>query len=193
KMHTSRRDAFRSINTLPYAQVDIKGNVTPLRFYPVKNPAAKLELWNAFEKRVALVKIHPGFSYRQLEFYEQEGYRGIVLEATALGHLPINTTDDYTKDHELLLVVVKRMVEHGIVVVIASQCPYGVVDLNVYRPGRKLLEAGVIPALMTAETAFVKLGWVLSKYNNRDEVRTAMMQNIAGEIPERIDPRAFLN
>ena len=188
KMHTSRRDAFRSIDVMPIAKVSKSGAVVMGEY---KKPSGKFKPVIAFEKKVALVKMHPGFNHRELESYEKIGYRGIVLEGTGLGHAPINAVDKLTKHHTLLLTAVKRMAKKGIVAM-TSQCLYGKVGMNVYSTGRVLQEAGVIPVQMTPEAAFVKLGWVLGQTKNIEVAKNLMTENIMGEQIERIDPKAFL-
>ncbi|MEK6888324.1 MAG: Glu-tRNA(Gln) amidotransferase subunit GatD [Candidatus Aenigmatarchaeota archaeon] len=189
KMHTSRRDAFRSIDVMPIAKVSKSGTVEFMSEY--KKPSGEFKPVIMFNKKVALIKIYPGFSHRELESYEKNGYKGVVIEATGLGHVPMNATDKYTASHPLLLSVIKRMSKNGIVA-ITSQCLYGKVNLNVYAPQRKLHEAGVIPVQMTPETAFVKLGWVLGQTKNLEVAKNLMAENIMGEQIERIDPKAFL-
>src|SRR3989338_288878 len=93
KMHTSRRDAFRSIDIMPIAKVSCSGSVEFLSNFRTKGEYKSLPVFN---KKVALIKIRPGLSYKELEFYEKSGYKGIVLEGTGLGHAPINSTDKYT-------------------------------------------------------------------------------------------------
>jgi len=50
----------------------------------------------------------------------------------------------------------------------------------------------VLPAAMTPETAYVKLGWVLGHAKSLEEAKHLFMQDVAGEMVERIDPRAYL-
>ncbi|MFA4819777.1 MAG: Glu-tRNA(Gln) amidotransferase subunit GatD [Candidatus Aenigmatarchaeota archaeon] len=189
KMHTSRRDAFRSIDVMPIAKVSKSGTVEFMGEY--KKPSGEFKPVIAFEKKVALVKIHPGFSHKELESYEKIGYKGIVLEGTGLGHAPINSVDKLTKHHTLLLSAIKRMAKKGIIAM-TSQCLYGKVGMNVYSTGRVLQEAGVIPVQMTPEAAFVKLGWVLGQTKNLEAAKNMIAENIMGEQIERIDPKAFL-
>ena len=153
KMHTSRRDAFKSVDVMPIAKVSATGHVEMMEY---EKRADEFKPIFSFEKKVALIKMRPGFDYRELEFYEKSGYRGIVLEGTGLGHAPINVTDENTKHHAELFDVIARMAKNGIVAM-TSQCIFGKVNMNVYSPGRKLLEAGVLPSAMTPETAYVKI------------------------------------
>src|SRR3989344_9071871 len=187
KMHTSRRDSFRSIDVLPIARVSKTGNIEALYDFRTKGEYKSLPVFN---KKVAIVKIHPGFNYKLLEFFEKAGYKGIVLEGTGLGHAPVDVLDKYTRHHALVLSAIKRLAKNS-VVAMTSQCLYGKVNMNVYSYGRKLLEAGVVPVQMTPETAYVKLGWVLGHTKNVEAAKNLMQMNLIGEQVERIDPRAF--
>lgn len=191
KMHTSRRDTFRPINDIPIAKIDYK--TWRIEFmkndYAKKDLKRKLRLDTEFDKKIAIVKTYPGFSFQELELYKD--YHGIVLEGTGLGHAPVTSLDDITKKHSELLKTIEKMTKRCIIVM-TSQCPYGRVNMNVYSPGRDLQKAGVIPAYMTTETAFVKLGWVLGHTRDPIEVRRLFSSNLVGEVFDRIDARAFL-
>lgn len=193
KMHTSRRDTFRTINDFPIAKIDYAtGKIEFIKTdYEKKDLNRKLKLENKFDKKVAIIKMRPGFSADELEFYEKN-YHGLIIEGTGLGHAPINVLDETTKRHADLLKTFENMIKKGIMIFMTSQCPYGRVNMNVYSTGRDLLKIGVIPAFMLSEVAFVKLGWVLGHTHDPLEVRRIMDMDLAGEIFERIDTRAFL-
>lgn len=191
KTHTSRRDAFKSIDVMPYARVETDGAIQFLRSdYKKKDKKRKPRIVDRFDNRVALIKIYPGFDYRILDALEQYGYRGIILEAFALGHAPVNVTDDYTKNHATLLETIKR-ISKTMIIGMTSQCTYGKVNMNVYSCGRILQQAGAIPLFMTPETALVKMGWSLGHTKNMEDAKKILLTNIAGEIIDRIDVRAF--
>ena len=190
KMHTSRRDSFRSIDVLPIAKVNEK-QIEFLRNDYKKRENENTILKDKFEKKIAIVKMRPGFSYKEMEFYEKS-YKGIVIEGSGLGHMPVNVSDNYTKHHEKLFKCLERMTKKGIIILMTSQCPYGKVNMNVYSPGRKLKEAGIMPVAMMPETAYVKLGWALGNTKTVKEAKELIMKNVAGEILEISDPRTFL-
>ncbi len=184
KLHTSRRDAFKSINEKPIAEVTKEGKVNFLSNY-IKKESKKTILKNKFEKKIALIKIRPGFSYKELEFYEKNKYKGIIIEGTGLGHMPANILDKYTKDHKKLLDTLKRL-SKNMLICMASQCIFGRVNMNVYSTGIDLQNSGVIPLEdILSETAYVKLGWVLANTKKLEEAKSLMLKNIAGEISER--------
>ncbi len=189
KMHTSRRDSFRSIDKMPIARVNMEGHIE----YIEKIQQGKtFRPTIVFDNRVALVKLYPGFDYKQLEYYEQNGYRGVILEGTGLGQAPINSVDEFTKDHKKLLDAMRRM-SKKMIVAMTSQCIYGKVNMNVYSTGRLILDAGVVPVSMTPETALVKLGWSLGQEKDLERAKKLFLEDVAGEFVDRVDPRAFLN
>ncbi len=80
---------------------------------------------------------------------------------------------------------IERAQEEQIPVVMTSQCIWGRVQMRVYRTGVELVQRGVIPAEdMLAETAYVKLMWVLAQTRNLSEVRLRMLENLVGEITD---------
>ncbi len=183
KMHTSRRDAFQTINGLPIAKIDpLKKKIEYLSEPLLRRGRREAVVANKFEEKVALLKYYPGMKTEIIDFLVDSGYKGVVLEGTGLGHVG-----------EYLIPSLKRAYREGVVVVMTSQCIFGRVNMNVYATGRKLLaEAKVIPASdMTPETAYVKLSWLLGNYNDPETVRSLFTKNIVGEINERHLPEYY--
>lgn len=175
KCHTSRRDAFRSINVHPLARL-VKNKILMLTSdYVRRNSERELHLRPRFDKRVALIKFYPGMDPHFIELCIDLGYRGIVLEGTGLGHVGRH-----------LFSCIRKAVKSGLIVAMTSQCIWGRVNMNVYTNGRDLLEIGVIPLEdMLAETALVKLMWVLGQTDDVEEAQTLLMRNISHEISSR--------
>ena len=173
KMHTSRRDAFESINEGPVARVDFEGGLEYLSEYHKKS-SSKPKVMADMEEKVALVTFYPGMSPTAFEGLLSK-HRGAVIAGTGLGHVSAD-----------LVKVIRKAVKEGIAVVMTSQCIYGRVNLNVYDTGRDLLAAGVIPGEdMLPETALVKLMWALANTANPEELRRAMQTNLRGEMSQR--------
>jgi glutamyl-tRNA(Gln) amidotransferase subunit D len=187
KMHTSRRDAFRPIDELPLAKV-YPDKIEIVNKEYKKRCEGKVTADNKFESKTALIQIYPGMDPKIIDFYINRGYKGIVLAATALGHIPT------LKEKYSLMPNLKKAIDKGISIIIASQTLYGRVHPLVYTNLRKLsLELGCIFVEdMLPETAYVKLGWVLAKTTNPEKVKELMLTNIAGEITERSDEKSFL-
>ena len=96
KMHSSSRSAFQSINTMPIARVFEDGVIDYLLGEYPKKSEKGLIIQNEFNKKIAIVKIMPGFDYAELRFFEKRLYKGIVLEGTGMGHAPVTVLDKYT-------------------------------------------------------------------------------------------------
>lgn len=177
KMHSSRRDAFMSINSLPLARVDVVSRELRVLLGEYKPRSDEVEVYPRFSDRVALVKFYPGMPADVLEFYGERGYRGLVLEGTGLGHV-----------RSEIIGAVGKLVKDGVVVVMTTQCLWGRVNMNVYRTGVELLEAGVVPAEdMLPETAFAKLSWILGQTEDVEEAKRLFRENMAYEMSKRTE------
>lgn len=182
KMHTSRRDAFRPINDAPYARITYPDLVVEqVRPYP--EPAGPFEVKPFKKVKVGLFQLHPNLYAEELLVFEK--FDGLVLGLFGIGHAPTMVTDEQNKEHAKILDVITKLAKK-LVVVGAPQTIYGRVNMQVYSPGRQLLEAGVLGqgCDVTPETAFVKLAWLLSNYDKR-EVRRLYGQNLRGECSPR--------
>jgi len=170
KMHTSRRDAFQSMNQSPIGRVDyLTRKIETFQQYRHRDEV-ELEVTDKLESRCALVKYTPGSSPEILNYYIDKGYRGIVLEGTGLGHVASDWID-----------CIRRATQEGIPVVVTSQCLRGRICDLVYDTGRDMLAAGAIQGEdMLPEVALVKLMWLLA--NQPQSVRPLMRRPLAGEI-----------
>ncbi len=179
KMHSSRRDAFKAINDSPVAKIFPDGKVEFFRGFNARSDA-KVELDSSFSDKAALVKFYPGQDASILDFYALK-YKGIVVEASGLGHLPVSESE------HSWLPVLKRHIRNGFVVCAAPQTLYGRLDPYVYSNGRELLDAGVIFLEdMLPETALVKLGFVLGHSGWKGKVKEKMLENFARELNDSI-------
>ncbi len=180
KLHSSKRDAFKSINDKPFAKI-YSDRIEPLSDYHVRN---KNNVKGDFkiEEDVALVKVYPGQDPDILDYYLKKKYKGIVLEVGGLGHVPtMRSRKGWTKK-------LKEVIGKGLIVCAAAQTIYGRLDPLVYSNGREILKAGVIYLEdMLSETAFVKLGYVLAKTQDKEEIKKLMLTNMVGELNNRLE------
>ncbi|HEA46213.1 MAG TPA: Glu-tRNA(Gln) amidotransferase subunit GatD [Candidatus Pacearchaeota archaeon] len=179
KLHTSRRDAFKVVNGKPFARI-FPDKIERISDYNIrKKGRVKLDL--KFEEKVALVKIYPGQDPDILDYYLKKKYKGLVLEMSGLGHAP-------TKRARKPWTNKLKEVQKKMIICAAAQTIYGRLDPLVYSNGRELLDTGIIYLEdMLAETALVKLGWVLGKTKNKEEVEKLMLTNIAHEFNDRLE------
>ncbi len=171
KCHTSRRDAFKSINFPPLGRVDYPyGSITWFVEERFRRNERQLELRDKLEDKVVLIKFFPGMKPDILDYYYDNGYRGFVLEGTGLGHVSTTWID-----------TIKRIAEDSLVVM-TSQCLWGRICDRVYDTGRYLLKAGVIEGEdMLPEVALVKVMWLLGNYD-LEEAKRLVKVNLVGEI-----------
>jgi glutamyl-tRNA(Gln) amidotransferase subunit D len=189
KMHTSRRDAFKSINSMPICKVDIKGKIEYVGDYKHAQDSSKKKTvaMTGFEPKVAIIKAYPNSDPEIIDHYISKGYKGLILEGTGLGHVPVSPSIKGLSwiDH------VKRAVDSGMVVGATSQCINGRVNPNVYRNLRLLSGAGAIFCEdMMPEVAYVKLGFLLGNYDAK-KAKEMLNVNIAGEITQRTEFDSF--
>lgn len=171
KMHTSRRDAFRSIDASPVARVNYQERSLHFLADCRRRGGCEVAVHPKIEPNCALVKFFPGSNPDVIDYYVAQGCKGLVIEGTGLGHVA-NDWIPHVRNATAVMPVV-----------MTSQCVYGKVCDRVYDAGRDLLKAGVIEGDdMLSETALVKLMWVLGQTSNLDEIRTLIKKDVAGEI-----------
>ena len=191
KMHTSRRDAFKAINSIPNAKVDMNGNLEFVQTNYKRKSKEKVIVRGFKENlRVGILKVHPNMHAQ--EFLSYKSFDGLVLECIGLGHAPVNVIDEQTKEHKKIFDAIKFL-SKNIPVVMTSQTIFGRVQMNVYSTGRMLQEIGVLGNYcdMLPETAFIKLAWLLSNYK-KDDVKKMIGENLRGEISKRTQENEYL-
>ena len=182
KMHSSYRSTFRTIGDIPLAMVS-REKITPLRpDYKRRRRDRNVTINTAFEERVSIVYYYPNMKPDIIDSLIDNGYRGIVIAGTGLGHV-----------NKPLYPALKRAQDKGIAVYMTVQTLWGYVQMYVYDTGRDMMELGVVPmANMLPEVAYVKLGWALGQTQDLAEVRKIMYTPFAGEITEREPSNGYL-
>jgi glutamyl-tRNA(Gln) amidotransferase subunit D len=186
KNHTSRRDAFESIDRLPIATVN--NGVVKIQSQFVKMDIPKrpnnydasgseglennFEVESKFDPRVTLLKYYPGLDPNLIAYAVKTGCRAIVLEGTGLGHVG-----------RKFFPQIAKAIKSGVLIFMTSQCIWGRTNMKVYDTGRDLIELGVVPLEdMTPETAVAKAMWVIANSHDNVEAVSMMKRNIANEI-----------
>ncbi len=173
KMHTSRRDAFESLNIQPFANIDKDGKIK-FNFEIPSAKKKKMELKPKMDKNTVLLQFYPGMDASLFKDVITKS-KGVVIAGSGLGHV-----------NDQLIPVIKKAIDNGTVVVMTSQCLNGQTNMNVYNTGRDLITAGVISVLdMLPETAYIKLSWALANCKDVDEVKKIMMTPLVNEMSER--------
>jgi glutamyl-tRNA(Gln) amidotransferase subunit D len=172
KNHTSKRSAFKTIGDDPAFLILDKKIEKNLKkeFFKQKDYNPKLNL----DTRVALVKYHPGYDPKLIDYIIESGYQAIIFEGTGLGHIG-----------KIMYDSVKNAKKKGLFLGMTSQCIDGRVSMTVYESGRDLLEIGIVPLNnMIPETALVKAMWALGNTKSVDEMKNLMLEKIASEFSD---------
>ena len=182
KMHSSYRSTFRTVGDIPIAMVN-REKITPLRHdYRKRRKDRDVTINTVFEEKVTIVYYYPNMQPDIIDALVDNGYKGIVIAGTGLGHV-----------NKPLYPSLKRACEKGIAVYMTVQTLWGYVQMYVYETGREIMQLGVIPAYnMLPEVAYVKLGWALGQTEDLEKVRNIMLTPISNEITEREPYNGYL-
>jgi glutamyl-tRNA(Gln) amidotransferase subunit D len=178
KCHTSRRDAFKSVNATPIARMRSRELTMLTQDYRRRGSSELFVLKPEFDDKVALIKFYPNMNPAAIDWLVDKDYRGIILEGTGLGHINMKSFE-----------AIRRATDKNVVIGMTSQCIWGRVNMNVYDTGRDLQAQGVIPLEdMLPETALVKLMWVLGQTYDAEEAKALLKTDVAKEISPRTVP-----
>lgn len=182
KMHSSYRSTFRTIGEIPLATVS-KEEIVPLtKNYKKRRTDNDVLINPVFEEKVSIVYYYPNMQPDIIDSLIDNGYKGIVVAGTGLGHV-----------NKPMYPALKRAKEAGVAVYMTVQTLWGYVQMYVYETGREMMDLGVIPAAnMLPEVAYVKLGWALGQTDDLEKVKEIMLKPIAGEITEREPSNGYL-
>jgi L-asparaginase len=160
KMRTKSYDAFESINH-PYV-ANISNKTVSYYWKPEKNNQ-RFRVDTSICSDVFLLKLHPGTKPEIFDFIKAH-YKGVIIESFGNGGVPFEGRN--------LLPKIKKLTEHGIAVLISTQCLEEGQDLYLYEVGRKVSQYEVIVSGdMNTEAIVAKLMWALGKTSDLKEVK----------------------
>ncbi|MFX0114676.1 MAG: Glu-tRNA(Gln) amidotransferase subunit GatD [Candidatus Hodarchaeota archaeon] len=183
KMHSSRRDAFRTLSDVPVGKIDYQTRKVTY-FQQPKKRAKREDFWldAKIDPKVSILYFYPGMQPDTMDALVDKGYHGFVVVGTGLGHVS-----------EEMYPALERAQQEEIPVVLVVQPLFGFVHLRVYETGREMLARGVIEGEnMLPEAAYVKLIYVLGHTRDPREVKKLMQTPIAGEITTREPKYGYL-
>lgn len=183
KMHTSRRDAFKTVNTSKIGSVNYQTG--DINFDGSTQEGKKYDPSFELSEEVGFLKVRPGLKPSKIQYYIDQGYEGIVIEGTGLGHMPISVFDEETEHHKEIQEKLENLTEQALVVM-SSNCLNGRVNMDVYDNQVKVKKRGVIESEdMHPELAYVKLMWSLGQTDEKSKAKELFQTNINREMSER--------
>jgi glutamyl-tRNA(Gln) amidotransferase subunit D len=142
---------------------------------PLAGPPSGPSEISYFEERVTLLYYYPNMHPDMIDSLVENGYRGIVIAGTGLGHV-----------NKPLYPAIERASKAGVAIYMTVQTLWGFVHMFVYETGRDMQKIGVIPTEnMLPEVAYIKLAWALGQTDDLDRVKEIMLTPICSEITER--------
>ena len=182
KMHSSYRSTFRTIGETPIATVT-RDKITPIKQdYNRRRNDRKVTILPYFEEKVALLYYYPNMQPDMIYSLIDNGYKGIVIAGTGLGHV-----------NKPLYPAIKKCQKLGIPIYMTVQTLWGYVHMFVYDTGRDLMNYGIIPAEnMLPEVAIIKLSWALGQTDDLEKLKELMLTPIANEITKREPYNGYL-
>jgi glutamyl-tRNA(Gln) amidotransferase subunit D len=194
KLHSSRRDAFRPVNTQPLATVSIDESTIEIHlsehYENNRTQHSEREISTTasrFNTDLSIRQFMSGPWLLSAEINEavESKADALVLHGTGLGHVPIENPNEDAPQNLELRSSLQNAINNNIPVLIVNQCIHGPVDMNVYSKGRIQQEMGILGHGITTspEAAIVKLHYALSTNKNVNEILTS---NLFGEEVNQI-------
>ncbi|MFT4311191.1 MAG: Glu-tRNA(Gln) amidotransferase subunit GatD [Candidatus Woesearchaeota archaeon] len=167
KMHSSARDAFSQINKNALARINFKQDLFEKLSEVEQSVEFNPKKFNS-KLNIGMIYARSGMLAKEVKLFS-EGYDGLVLVGTGLGHFPITKFDSNTVENKKIFDELEKL-SKKIPLVMTTQTIYGKVNLNVYSPGRKLKKLGILghDKDLIAETAYIKLAFLLSNYKKEE-------------------------
>ena len=189
KMHSTRRDAFRGINTQPLAIISANNGKPSIQLSETYSAELELPITREVtttpdkyetEIRIPQFIAGPWLVSEHIDAIMNIGCQAIVIHGTGLGHLPIDDPEGDAPENTLVWRSLTRAINREVPVVIVNQCISGPIDMNVYSKGRKQMQMGILGHGIIAppETVVAKLHWALSK---GEDISSIIAADLCGE------------
>lgn len=189
KMHSTRRDAFKGINTQPLAKISSNNGNPSIQLSETYSAELELPITrevtttpDKYETKIRIPQFiaGPWLVSEHIDAIMNIGCQAIVIHGTGLGHLPIDDPEGDAPENTLVWRSLTRAINREVPVVIVNQCIGGPIDMNVYSKGRKQMQMGILGHGIIAppETVVAKLHWALSK---GEDINSIIAADLCGE------------
>ena len=175
KMNSDNFRAFRSENLPPLAEAGIH-----IRYNTgiIRRPSS----WEAspifrkqLDTRVSILKMHPGITPQIVrDIMCSPDTRAVIIETYGAGNAP---------SKEWFLKIVQEAAGMGKIILNVTQCIAGSVNMDIYATGKCLKDAGVVSGYdSTTESALAKLFYLLGTFQDNEQVKKLLEEDLRGEI-----------
>ncbi len=173
KTHTLSDNAFESIN-YPYTAVLQNGKLE-INYNSLFNTSSAFEYSNIADSRILLLKLTPDMDTGIFEYILKSRFDGIIIECFGLGGISFKFSNTVK--------CIEELIKNNIPVILLSQCLYEKSDFSVYESGLLALNAGAVESgIMTTESVYAKLKWVLTKTHDIKTIKNYFNTNFVGEL-----------
>jgi glutamyl-tRNA(Gln) amidotransferase subunit D len=161
KMHSTRRDAFKQINYLPFARI-LNGKIEILREELLSLKEKEAFYYEKYDEKlkIGFFKSHPNLFAWELD--RLIDYDAIIIEGTGIGNIAESESNE-SRDSKILDAL--KNLCSKIRVFSSVQTVYGEVSLDIYSRGRDIQGTGIIGNRhnLISETVFIRVAYCLSQ------------------------------
>ncbi len=187
KMHSSKREAFQSIDIGPLGRIHVEGSECTIEILRETSSTRPIAKPSEFDEgiRIAEMISGPHLLPEHISALASTKPHAIHIQGTGLGHLPIADPNGDSPENKVVEEKIREYIDGGGIVVMSTQAIHGPVHLDVYSKGRDQREMGIIGhgSIGPPEVSLVKLHYLLSKYgNNHNEIDSKWAISLCGEI-----------
>ena len=164
KLHSSRRDAFRPVNTQPLAiviidegsiEINLSEHYESNRMQFSERHVARKATRFKTDLSIRQFISGPWLMHAEIDEAVESMVDALVIHGTGLGHVPIENPNEDAPQNLELRSSLQKAIDKGIPVLIVNQCIHGPVDMNVYSKGRIQKEMGILGhGITTSPEAF---------------------------------------
>lgn len=132
-------------------------------------------LHSSMDRNIAILKKFPGISEKLVHaIYNIEDLRAVIMETYGAGNAPTAPW---------FISLTREAASKGIIILNVTQCAAGRVDMNQYKTGKNLIEAGVLSGYdITSEATVAKLMFLLSRNKDNRDIKEFLHKPLRGEI-----------
>ena len=174
KISANNLAAFSSNNypILAHSGTEIEFHREYIRSY---DPSRQFKPHYEMDPSIIIFSLFPGIQREAVEgILSKDSVKGVIFRTFGSGNAP---------ESEWLVDLLSEAVRNGKTIVNITQCATGKVQMEKYRTGRQLLEAGIVSGHdSTVEAALTKLMYLIGQGLSQKEIQRQMNISIAGEI-----------